>query len=187
MLGCWLFICLWKASVLDSSVVHKCHLHNVYMDQCTGKKIKPSSLFSCLYIDPYKRYVDDIYAQTTDESNADAFHEHMNNQHPNIKFKIEKPNPTPEGKCLSLLDFTVHLTKKPLFVHRKSALPKRSKVNIIHNERKCINQRCSTEANKNKHNNDLNYMLRLNGYPSNMVNGTLNRESHNSQAPQIRQ
>ena len=27
-------------------------------------------------------------------------------------------------------------------------------------------------------------MLRLNGYPSNMISGTLNRESHNSQAPQ---
>ena len=27
-------------------------------------------------------------------------------------------------------------------------------------------------------------MLRLNGYPSNMTNGTLNRESLNSQAPQ---
>ena len=161
-------------------------------------KLEKKALFSCLYIDPYKRYVDDIYAQTTDESNADAFHEHMNSQHPNIKFDIEKPNPTPEGNCLSLLDFTVHLTnegnaefnfykkkaKKPLFEHHKSALPKRSKVNIIRNERKRINQRCSTEANKNKHNNDLNYMLRLNGYPSNKINGTLNRESHNSQAPQ---
>ena len=145
-------------------------------------KLEKKALFSCLYIDPYKRYVDDIYPQTTDESNADAFHEHMNNQHPNIKFEIEKPNPTPEGNCLSLLDFTVHLTnegnaefnfykkkaKKPLFVHHKSVLPKRSKVNIIRNERKRINQRCSTETNKNKHNNDLNYMLRLNGYPSNM-------------------
>ena len=73
--------------------------------------------------------------------------------------------------------------RKPLFVHHKSALPKWSKVNIIRNERKHINQRCSTEANKNKH-NDLNYMLHLNGYHSNMINGTLNRESHNSQAPQ---
>ena len=27
-------------------------------------------------------------------------------------------------------------------------------------------------------------MLRLNGYPSNMIKATLNRESHNSQAPQ---
>ena len=131
-------------------------------------KLEKKASFSCLYIDPYKRYVDDIYAQTTNESNADAFHEHMNNQHPNIKFEIEKPNSTSEGNCLSLFDFTAHLTnegnaefnfykkkaKKPLFVHHKSALPKRSKVDIIRNERKRINQRCSTEANKNKHNND---------------------------------
>lgn len=100
-------------------------------------KLEKKTLFSCLYVDPYKRYVDDIYAQTTDESNADVFHEHMNNKHPNIKFKIEKTVSTSEGNCLSLLDFTVHLTnegsaefnfykkkaKKPLFVHYKSALP----------------------------------------------------------------
>lgn len=135
------------------SVGHTCH--PVY-----GKQKR--ALLSYRYIDPYKRYVDDVYTQTTDESNADAFYDHMNNQHPNIKFEIEKPNSTPEGNCLSLLDITVHLTNegnggfkfykkkanKPLFVHYKSALPKRSKVNIICNERKRINRRCSTEDRK---------------------------------------
>ena len=121
-------------------------------------KLERKALLSFQYIDPYKRYVDDIYAQAANESDVDCFQDHMNHQHPNIKFEIEKPNLTSKGSSLSLLDFRVHLTeegkaefefytkkaKKPLFVHHKSALPKHSKVNIIRNERKRINQRCST-------------------------------------------
>ena len=56
--------------------------------------------------DPYKRCVDDIYGQTTDEAEADNFHKIMNETHPNIKFEIEKPKTTPNGKSLSLWDFT---------------------------------------------------------------------------------
>jgi hypothetical protein len=40
--------------------------------------------------DPYKRYVDDIYGQTTDETEADNFHKIMNETHPNIKFGLDR-------------------------------------------------------------------------------------------------
>ncbi len=121
----------------------------------------------------------------------------MNHQHPNIKFEIEKPNLTSKGSSLSLLDFTVHLTeegkaefefykkkaKKPLFVHHKSVLPKHSKVKIIRNERKRINQRCSTEATTSKHNSNLDGVLRLNGYPEEVINESYRTEPPNHRQP----
>ena len=89
----------------------------------------------------------------------------MNEAHSCIQFEIEKPTITPRGKSLSLLDFTVTITedgnakfeffkkqaKKPIFMHYKSALPKRAKLHAIRNERKRIDQRCSTQASKDIH------------------------------------
>ncbi|KAK3754672.1 hypothetical protein QZH41_004531 [Actinostola sp. cb2023] len=103
----------------------------------------------------------------------------MNQVHPRIKFEIEKPTGNPEGLSLSLLDFTVTITDqgpstfefykkkaiKPLFVHYKSALPSTTKMNIISNERKRIEQRCSDPHIRTKHNNNFDNVLRLNGYP----------------------
>ena len=43
---------------------------------------------SHLMISPYKRYVDDIYLQRTNEETADHFHDVINNVHPNLKFEI---------------------------------------------------------------------------------------------------
>ena len=103
----------------------------------------------------------------------------MNQRHSRIKFEIEKSVTSPEGKSLSLIDFIVTITndersefefykkkgKKPLFVHYTSALRKRTKVNIIKNERKRISQRCSSQQTKQKHNKELNDILHINGYP----------------------
>ena len=115
-------------------------------------------LSSHLSISPYRRYVDDIYLQTTNEEMADQFHHTMNNLQPKLKFEIEKPETTPNGLSLSLLDFKVTISKdgkssfevykkkktakKPLFVHHQSAIPKKSKINFIRNERKRIDDRC---------------------------------------------
>ena len=49
-----------------------------------------TALSSRLTISPYKRYVDDIYVQTTNEETADHFHHIINKVHPNLKFEIEK-------------------------------------------------------------------------------------------------
>ena len=67
--------------------------------------------FSHLSISPYKRYVDDIYLQTTSEDMADQFHSTMYNLHPKLKFEIEKPEITPNGHSLSLLNFKVTISK----------------------------------------------------------------------------
>ena len=82
-------------------------------------------------------FLDDIYLQTTNEETADDFHHIINNVHPNLKFEIEKPETTPSGLSLSLLNFKVTISKdgnssfefykkpakKPLFVHHQSAIP----------------------------------------------------------------
>ena len=94
---------------------------------------------------PYDTYVDDIYSQASDEKEADAFHSTMNSAHPRIQFEIEKPNTSLDGRSLSLLDFTVTIRpdgntefefykKKPIFMNYKSAIPKKTKRNIIRNE-----------------------------------------------------
>ena len=49
-------------------------------------KLETSALSSHLSISPYKRYVDDIYLQTTSEDMADQFHSTINNLHPKLNF-----------------------------------------------------------------------------------------------------
>ena len=146
-------------------------------------KLETIALSSHLSISCYRRYVDDIYLQTTGEGMADQFHYTMNNLHPKLKFEIEKPETTPDGLSLSLLDFKVTVSKdgkssfefykksakKPLFVHHKSAIPKKSKTNFIRNERKRIEDRCSTQTTTTKHQNAFDDIFRLNGYPENSI------------------
>lgn len=54
-------------------------------------KLERSVLALYHLTDPYKRYVDDVYAQTTNEAEADNFHNIINKAHPRIQFEIEKP------------------------------------------------------------------------------------------------
>ena len=103
-------------------------------------RLETIALSSHLSIRPYKRYVDDIYLQTTCEDMADQFHSTMNNLHPKLTFEIEKPEITPSSHSLSLLYFKVTISKdgkssfefykktakKPIFVHHQSAIPKKS-------------------------------------------------------------
>jgi len=74
-------------------------------------RLETIALSSHLSISPYRKYVADIYLQTTDEEMAEQFHYTMNNLHPKLKFEIEKPEITPNGLSLSLLDFNVTISK----------------------------------------------------------------------------
>jgi len=74
-------------------------------------RLETIALSSHLSISPYRRYVDDIYLETTCEEMADQFHHTMNNLHPKLRFEIEKPETTPNGLSLSLLDFKVTISK----------------------------------------------------------------------------
>ena len=74
-------------------------------------KLETIALSSHLMISPYKRYVDDIYLQPTNEESADHFHDVINSAHPNLKFEIEKPKVTSSGSSLSILDFKLTISK----------------------------------------------------------------------------
>lgn len=93
---------------------------------------------------------------------------------------------TPNGFSPSLLEFKVtiskdgknsyefckKLAKKLLFVHHQSVIPKKSKINFIQNERKCIKEILTT-----KHERAFNGILCLNSYPENNINQTNQRDS----------
>ena len=59
--------------------------------------------------------------------------------------------------------------KKLLFVHHKSLLPISSKKNIIKNEKYRIAQRCSSSKTKKTRNKEFDDILRLNGYPEQII------------------
>ena len=106
--------------------------------------------------------------------------------HLSLKFEIEKPETTPSGLSLSLLDFKVVISKdcnssfefykkpakKPLFVHHQSAIPTKSKLNFIRNERKRIKDRCSSNISTKQHLNTFDGILHLNGYPEKGIEQT---------------
>ncbi|XP_022786007.1 uncharacterized protein LOC111326305 [Stylophora pistillata] len=158
-------------------------------------KLESIALTSHLMISPYKRYVDDIYLQTTNEETADHFHHVINNLHPNLRFENEKlkNQKTPNGMSLSLLDFKVTISKdgnssfefyqrpakKPLFVHYQSAIPTKSKLASIRNERKRIEDRCSSHISATQHLNAFDGILRLNDYPESNI-----EQSKHPQHPQ---
>ena len=134
----------------------------------------------------YNRYVDDICNQAQDEHEADAFHLAMNSAHPKIKFEIEKPTESNNGLSLALLDFKVTIktngdtefdffrksARKPIFVHYESAIPNKTKRNIIINEINRIEQRCSTQESKARNHKNFLNVLSLNGYPPNFTNNS---------------
>ena len=74
-------------------------------------KLETIAVSSHLSISPYRRDVDDIYLQTTGEEMADQFHHTMNSLHTKLKFEIEKPETTPNGLSLSLIDFKVTISE----------------------------------------------------------------------------
>ena len=100
-----------------------------------------------------------------------------------LSLKLKNPN-KPQKAILSLLDFTVKIqqdgnatldfykkkAKKPLFVHHKSWLPVSAKKNIIKNEKNRIAQRCSSNKTRKTRIKEFDDVLRLNGYPEEIIN-----------------
>ena len=109
-----------------------------------------TDLSSHLSISRYKRYVDDIYLQTTCEDMADQFHSTMKNLPQTEVWNRETRNYTNWPLTITTWFQSNHLlwilqktAKKPIFVHHQSAIPKKSKINFIRNERKRIEDKCS--------------------------------------------
>ena len=155
-------------------------------------KLETIALSSQLLISPYKRYVDDIYIQTTNEEMANQFHHIMNNQHPIYKIRNWKTRYNTQRPLTVATPFQSHhfqrgrkflqilqkSSQKPLFVHHQSALPKKSRISFIHNECKRIKDRCSTHSTSEKHQQMLDNIFRVNGYPENNIEQTEQLQRH---------
>ena len=143
-------------------------------------KLETIALSSHLSISCYRRYVDDIYLQTTGEGMADQFHYTMNNLHPKLKFEIEKPETTPDGLSLSLLDFKVTVSKdgkssfefykksakKTLFVTTSQPYPRNQRpTSFVMSE----NVSRIDAPHRQQQQNAFDDILRLNGYPENSI------------------
>ena len=95
---------------------------------------------------------------------------------PRFYHLIKTHKPGPAIKIRPIVSYTngptQRLSKKPLFVHHQSAIPEKSKINFIRNERKRIDDKCSTKATATKHQNMFDDILCLNGYPEGTINKT---------------
>ena len=75
-----------------------------------------------------------------------------------------------------------HHSLYTIIIYRhQSSLPKKSKINFIHNERKCIEGICSTHSTSEKYQQMLDNILRLNGYPENNIEQSKDNEGIKNQ------
>ena len=61
---------------------------------------------------------------------------------------------------------------KQWFVHHQSAIPKKAKINFIRNERKRIQDQCSTQTTNTKHHGTFDDIPPLNGYSESCIHHT---------------
>ena len=72
---------------------------------------------------------------------------------------------------------------KRLVLSYQSAIPTKSKLNFIRNERKRIKEKCSSNISEKQHLNTFDDILRLNGYPENSIEQT-KRQKNPQRNPQ---
>ena len=127
----------------------------------------------------FKRYVDDCFVLTKNESTAKELHDLLNSQNPNIKFKIELPK---NGNQLSLLDLTIttesddvkfdfykKIVKKDIFINYKSNISNSTKMAIVRNERDRIKSHCSNPNTANFHLKQFEETLKVNDFPETFI------------------
>ena len=144
----------------------------------------------------YKRYVDDTLIITTSKREAEAIYNALNSAHPAINFEMELPA---VDNSISLLDFTIRINrdgsiqhdfyqkkaKARLLPHFNSAIPTSVKRNIINNETKRRQERCSEPSNANMHMKEFKETMKMNGYPDNFQRPR--RRQNRNQANNTRQ
>ena len=100
-----------------------------------------------------------------------------------VTTRFQSPSPDGDGDGRSSFEFYKKPAKKPQCRHHQSAIPKKSKINFICNERKCIEDRCSTQTTYIKHQNMFDNILRVNGYPEDSIDQTKHPQSHQRNSP----
>jgi hypothetical protein len=138
---------------------------------------------------PCYRYVDDFLLLGRDETHANEIHNQFNQVHDKIKFEIEIPN---QDESIPFLDFSIKVlngkpvfkfyqkpTKKPIFIHARSALPKSSFNAFISNERERIRDRCTEARDKIQCLHRFNQTLQLRGHNINRFKRNFNETKIN--------
>ncbi|NNK28445.1 MAG: GIY-YIG nuclease family protein [Flavobacteriaceae bacterium] len=162
---------------------------------CVMDRLETGALAASQNIKLYKRYVDDTFILTTSREEAENILQLLNAQRPDIQFEIEHPT----NNQISLLDFSVLINpdgtvsfsfykkaaKRDLFPNYSSSIPTNSKINIARNEIKRIEDRCTSNPDKHRYLQQLDDILKRNGYPQQAINRIKNvkynrrRETHN--------
>lgn len=136
----------------------------------------------------YCRNVDDVFVLVRNCDEAEHVKLIFNEVDPHIQFDIERPN---SNNTLKLLDISIHITsdgqhqkefykklaKKPIFVNFKSAVPMRSKMHYIRNERNRIRSRCSDNNINEETPNQFRFFITPNGYPDKLIHNRLTSNS----------
>ena len=127
----------------------------------------------------YKRYVDDVFCLFENEEKSKQFLEHLNHQHPNIKFTIEKEQ---EGK-LAFLDVYVDktlqenattsifrkLTFTGLMLNFLSYCPMSYKLSLVGTLVHRIYNICNTWDMFHKNIEELKHILKRNMFPPKII------------------
>ena len=127
----------------------------------------------------YARYIDDCFLICSQQEVAASLLDAFNQADPNIKFESEHPR---ADGSISLLDFNVRIensrasfdyyqkkARSDVFVNYHSAIPMQQKLSVIHNERKRIEDRCSSAQAAVDHIRAFEDRLRRNDYPERVV------------------
>ena len=125
---------------------------------------------------PCFRYVDDFLVFGRNEDQADEIKNAFNAVHNSVQFEIEKPE---NDGLIHFLDFSIKIingnphfvfyqkpSRKPMFVHARSALPKSTFKYFIQNEKTRIHDRCSDENERKICLNRFNQTLSFRGHKS---------------------
>ena len=138
----------------------------VFMNKIESIAINPKPIL-------YLRYIDDILLITKNEEEINHYYDAINNMHNSIRLTIEKPvhDSLPFLNCLIKLregKFITGWYRKPtsknIIIHRGSAHPARTKINVLQNMVTTAQRVCSTEKERQKSVELANKIAKENGY-----------------------
>jgi len=104
-----------------------------------------------------------------------------------LGWNLRLRNPPPHQKASPYPYFTSKLhsrktVKAPLSSTTEFFfLPRNSKINFIRNERRCRQQRCSTQTTSNKHDHVFDNLLCIKEYPENIIEKTKRHHQRDQQ------
>jgi len=154
---------------------------NVFMSNFEKKNMNQ---LKSMGVNTWFRYVDDIFATLSKTNNEIAILNFLNQQHPNIKFTIEKE----EKNSLPFLDTRVirnvgkyvttiyhKKTFTGVYLNWKSLTARKYKIGLINCLLNRIWKICTTQEQKDDEVSKLRIILEKNEYPKNVIDQTIDK------------